>query len=729
MKNLAILASGEGTNLQALIDACRDGRIQGRVVLVVGSRDGIGALRRAEAAGIPAITAKPGDFPDLERYSAHLARLCREHKAELVCLAGFLCRLEAPMLEAFARRILNIHPALLPAFGGQGLYGRRVHETVLKAGVKVSGCTVHFVDEAYDHGPIAAQAAVAVLPDDTPESLAERVLAQEHWLYPKVVGLLCEGRLEAGPRGVEIRPAPQPSRGQVRRALLSVSDKTGLLDLARCLQGLGIEIISTSGTAKALESAGIAIRPLDTVTGFPEILAGRVKTLHPRVHGAILLRRDDPAHVREAEALGIEPIDLVVVNLYPFARTAAQAASPYSPEAIEQIDIGGVALIRAAAKNFEDVAVATSPADYPALIKELESSRGRLGLETRRQLALTGFRHTAEYDAMISQAWSAGMKTPAEIFPRTLRVALTKVQDLRYGENPHQKAAVYALGDKPETSFSQIQGKELSYNNILDAAGTWEAACEFSQPAAVIFKHVTPCGMAVGTSLIEALQRAWACDPLSAFGGVLAFNRAVEADVAELLSQRFVEVITAPGYSTEALAILKKKANLRLLIRRDPPPREPQLRWVGREVLAMEPDRVTFADSPKVASKRQPTPQEDAALRFAWVACKHVRSNAIVLAGPEATVGIGAGQMSRVDSVHMASVKYKMHLRDNPAPQALVMASDAFFPFRDSVDAAAGVGVSAVIQPGGSVRDAEVIAAADEHDLAMVLTGVRHFKH
>ncbi|MCX5787522.1 MAG: bifunctional phosphoribosylaminoimidazolecarboxamide formyltransferase/IMP cyclohydrolase [Elusimicrobia bacterium] len=517
----------------------------------------------------------------------------------------------------------------------------------------------------------------------------------------------------------------------MRRALVSVSDKAGLAEFCRGLFDLGVEIVSTSGTARALREAGIEVRSLDTVTGYPEILQGRVKTLHPKIHGGILLRRNDPEQAQEAAALGLEPIDMVVVNLYPFAAAAARAQSPYSREVIEQIDIGGVTLIRAAAKNFEDVAVVVSPADYGAVLKELEVSQAQLALETRRRLALAAFQHTAGYDAMISSAWNEGQKPlPAaglERFPQRLTVSLEKTQDLRYGENPHQRAALYA--PRGRTSFEQLHGKELSYNNLLDAAGTWDAASEFPAPAVAFFKHVTPCGMATGKTLLEAFEKAWACDPLSAFGGVLAVNRPFPKEVAELLANRFVEVITAPEFEPEALALLKKKPNLRLLVRREPPSHDVQLRSVGAEVLATEPDRMTFGDSLKVVTKRAPTKEEEAALRFAWVACKHVKSNAIVLAGTDATVGIGAGQMSRVDSVLLAGVKYRTYLKDHPAPEPLVLASDAFFPFKDGLEAAATLGISAVIQPGGSVRDAEVIQAADEHNLAMVFTGMRHFRH
>ncbi|MEK7857859.1 MAG: bifunctional phosphoribosylaminoimidazolecarboxamide formyltransferase/IMP cyclohydrolase [Elusimicrobiota bacterium] len=512
----------------------------------------------------------------------------------------------------------------------------------------------------------------------------------------------------------------------MKRALLSVSDKTGLIEFAKALQDMGVEIVSTSGTAKALQEAGIQTRSLDSVTGFPEILSGRVKTLHPNIHGAILLRRKDASQAREADLFGIEPIDLVAVNLYPFAKTAAaHTGTPYSLEVVEQIDIGGVALIRAAAKNFEDVAVLTSPADYAAVLEEMEAAQGQLTLETRKRLALAAFQHTAGYDSMISRAWSID---GGEKLPQKLEVVLTKVQELRYGENPHQKAALYSPDGASD--FAQLHGKELSYNNLLDAQGTWDAVSEFPEPAAVIFKHVTPCGAGTGATLLEAFERAWAGDPLSAFGGVLAFNRTVGPEIAELLAKRFVEVVTAPDFHPEALALLCKKPNIRLLTRKTPPSSAMQLRSIGREVLVTEPDRLLLGPDWKVVTRRAPGEDEERALRFAWAVCKHVRSNAIVLAGPEAAVGIGAGQMSRVDSVHMAGVKYKEFLRTgNPAPSALVMASDAFFPFRDGIDAAATTGMTAIVHPGGSIKDAEVIAAADEHKLAMVFTGMRHFKH
>ncbi|MEK7745678.1 MAG: bifunctional phosphoribosylaminoimidazolecarboxamide formyltransferase/IMP cyclohydrolase, partial [Elusimicrobiota bacterium] len=371
-------------------------------------------------------------------------------------------------------------------------------------------------------------------------------------------------------------------------------------------------------------------------------------------------------------------------------------------------------------------------ADYPAVLKEMSGSGCQLNLETRRRLALDGIRHTARYDAAIAAPWggadSGKGPVPQPEFPDKLTISLEKSQALRYGENPHQAAALYRPAGKAP-SFEQLHGKELSYNNLLDAFGAWDAACEFQEAAAVVFKHVTPSGIGTAASLAAALERAWACDPKSAFGGVLAFNRPVDAATAAVLEKRFVEALCAPDFLPEALDLLKKKPNLRLLRMKSLPGKAPLLRSLGSEVLALEPDRVLLAQEPRCVTKRPPSAQEEAALRFAWAAAKHVRSNAIVLAGPDATVGIGAGQMSRVDSVQVAARKYSEFLLTNPAPGALALASDAFFPFRDGLDESAKAGVTAVIEPGGSVRDAEVIAAADEHGMAMLFTGVRHFRH
>jgi phosphoribosylaminoimidazolecarboxamide formyltransferase/IMP cyclohydrolase len=733
MLKIAVFASGGGTNLQALIDACSSRRICGEIVLMHSSRAEAGAVKRAQEAGIETLVKSPSDFDSADAYNAFIAAACRKANVDLVCLAGHMLKIEAPMLNAYPGRILNIHPALLPAFGGKGMYGNHVHEAVVKAGVKFSGCTIHLVDAIYDHGAILAQSTVPVLPEDTAGTLARRVLDQEHWLYPEVVRMFADGRVEIKDGRATLKGSHKEESPRIRRAVLSVSDKTGIVEFAKGLEELGAEIVSTSGTARMLREAGVEVRSLDSMTGFPEILDGRVKTLHPKIHGGILLRRSDPNQAKEATQHGLEPIDMVVVNLYPFEKVAAKATSPYAREVLENIDIGGVTLIRAAAKNFEDVAVVVSPKDYGEVLKELAGSSGQLTLESRRKLALEGFKHTARYDQMISSSWDQSTpveKAPSsERFPKTLNVELKRVQSLRYGENPHQNAALYVRAERGGSTFEQIQGKELSYNNLLDAFGTWDCVSEFTGPAAVVFKHVTPSGVGTGTSQLEAFDRAWASDPVSAFGGILAVNQPFTLELAERLGKRFLEVIVAPDYEPKALEKLAKKKNLRVIKMTLPPTRALQLRSLGEEVLVTDPDRMTFGDGMKVVTKRKPSKEEEEALRFAWIACKHVKSNAIVLANQNATVGIGAGQMSRVDSVGMAGVKLADYKKDNPAPETLVMASDAFFPFRDGIDAAIRYGISAIIQPGGSIRDEEVIAAADENDLAMVLTGMRHFRH
>lgn len=721
MKNIVVFASGGGSNLQALIDAAADGRIGGRIVLVVSNKKDAGALERARKAGIPCEAASPKDFAP-GNYDGYLASACRAHHADLVCLAGFMLKLGPKMLSEYKDRILNIHPALLPSFGGKGFYGMKVHEAVLAAGAKVTGATVHFVDENYDRGPIVQQQAVPVLPGDTPETLAARVLAAEHAVYPAAVALFCAGRL-AIEGGKVTLAGPLPETGKVRRALLSVSDKTGLVEFAKGLAEAGTELVSTSGTYKLLKESGIPVRALETLTGFPEMLDGRVKTLHPAVHGGILYRRDNPAHAETVFRFGIEPLDMVVVNLYPFSATARKAA-PWSEELIENIDIGGVALIRAAAKNWQSVAVLTSPADYAPVLAALRAGGGVLPAELRKELSVKGFAHTAAYDGEIARALAAA---PAAGFPEKLEITLDKVHDLRYGENPHQACALYSRKGRPP--FAQLQGKELSFNNILDAYGTYQAVQEFGKPAAVIFKHVTPCGLGTGADIAEAFERAWNTDPLSAFGGIIAVNRPLDGRIAEFLAKKFVEVICAPDYDQKALEIFSKKASLRLLKWSGFPNGHRVLRSVGDEVLVSGDDDQLLGDKWEVPTKRKPTPAEEEALRFAWAAAKYVRSNAIVFSDTKQTVAIGAGQMSRVDSVFMAGHKYQAFLKANPKPEVLVMASDAFFPFPDALEEGVKAGATAVIQPGGSVKDKDVIEAADRLGVAMVLTGMRHFRH
>ncbi len=516
---------------------------------------------------------------------------------------------------------------------------------------------------------------------------------------------------------------------KIQRAILSVTDKTGLVEFARKLSGLGVELISTGGTAKLLRESGIAVQDISQLTGFPEMLDGRVKTLHPKVHGGILHRREDAAHRAAVAEHGIQPIDMVVVNLYAFEKTAAKAGVQFE-ELIENIDIGGPSMIRSAAKNFHDVAVVTSPADYDAIAGELAKSGGELSSATKWRLAQKAFATTAAYDSAIASTLEGVTSNghfafqEAGGFPQTLRLSFHKVMDLRYGENPHQKAAMYSDGSgKGVANGRQIQGKELSYNNIVDLQAAWDLAQEFEEPVCAIIKHTNPAGTATGKTLVEAYKKALECDPVSAFGGVIGVNRPIDAQAAEEMAKLFLEVIAAPSFDDAAKAKFAAKKNLRLVEVNDL--RE---KWVLKNVsggiLLQDADaRLITEGDLKVVSKRQPTTEEKRALLFAWKVCKHVKSNAIVYARDGQTVGVGAGQMSRVDSCKIGAMKAVLPLKGT------VAASDAFFPFPDGVEEIARVGGTAIIQPGGSVRDQEVIDTADRLGLAMVFTGVRHFRH
>jgi phosphoribosylaminoimidazolecarboxamide formyltransferase/IMP cyclohydrolase len=502
------------------------------------------------------------------------------------------------------------------------------------------------------------------------------------------------------------------------RALISVSDKRGLVDLALGLHAAGATLIASGGTASALAAAGLAVQEVSDVTGFPEILGGRVKTLHPAIHGGILAR-NTAAHRAELAEHGLAPIDLVVCNLYPFGQTVARPDVTLA-EAVEQIDIGGVTLLRAAAKNHERVAVVCDPADYGALLAAVQA--GALDDALRCRLALKAFQHTASYDAAIA-AWLAGVVEPDNPFPATLTTAYSRADTLRYGENPHQAAALYLpAGQAP--AFQQLGGKEMSYNNWLDMDAAWGLAQEFDPPTVCIIKHTNPCGVASAASLAEAYPRALASDPVSAFGGIIAVNRIADLALAEAMADLFVEVVIAPDYTEEALAKYRRKANLRILRPSSLPPTALSLRTIQGGLLAQIPDvQIEPAASWQVVTQRQPTAAELADLDFAWRVAKHTKSNAIVFARNQATVGVGAGQMSRVDSVYLAA------RRAGERSGGSVMASDAFFPFPDGVEAAAAAGVTAVAQPGGSMRDADVIAACDRLGLAMCFTGARHFRH
>jgi phosphoribosylaminoimidazolecarboxamide formyltransferase/IMP cyclohydrolase len=556
----------------------------------------------------------------------------------------------------------------------------------------------------------------------------------------------------------------------IRRALLSVSDKTGIVEFARALRRFDVELISTGGTARALRDAGVEVRDISDVTGFPEMMDGRVKTLHPRIHGGLLALRDDEEHVAAMREHGIEPIDLVVVNLYPFEQTIAREGVTLE-EAIEQIDIGGPAMVRSAAKNWRDVAVVTAPEMYERVMDEMNRHEGALTLAARSQLARHAFMLTAIYDSAVfsylrttlaaeglaewniyppiptliatmqlyMDLFSTAMKAmhpemvegsdgETEEFDDYTELALNKLSGLRYGENPHQTAALYEIEGEPEGGVAHAEllgGKEMSFNNYVDADAAWQLVCDFDELACAIIKHMNPAGVGLGASPEEAYRRALSTDPVSAFGGIVAFNRRVDEAAARAVTEIFTEVVIAPDYEAAALEALRAKKNLRVL-RAGAPQRVEGLEYKtimgGLLVETRDTHRLT-RDDLKVVTKRAPSEEEVRALLFAWTVCKHTKSNAIVYAREGQTIGVGAGQMSRVDSVKIGAMRAQLPVRGS------VLASDAFFPFRDGVDEAARHGITAIIEPGGSVRDEEVIAAADEHDLAMVFTGVRHFKH
>ncbi|ABE48620.1 MULTISPECIES: bifunctional phosphoribosylaminoimidazolecarboxamide formyltransferase/IMP cyclohydrolase [Methylobacillus] len=525
----------------------------------------------------------------------------------------------------------------------------------------------------------------------------------------------------------------------IKRALISVSDKTGILEFAKALAEFGVEILSTGGTAKLFRDNGIPVTEVSDYTGFPEMLDGRVKTLHPKIHGGLLGRRDLPEHVTAMQAAGIPDIDMIVVNLYPFEATVARPDATLE-DAIENIDIGGPAMVRSAAKNWQDVAVLTDASQYEEVLAEMRSTGGATSKATRFALSVAAFNRISNYDGAISDYLSSfNADGTRNEFPGQINGRLVKVQDLRYGENPHQQAAFYRdLYPAPGSlvTAQQLQGKELSYNNIADADAAWECVKSFDSTACVIVKHANPCGVALGATPLEAYQKAFQTDPTSAFGGIIAFNHTLDGAAAEAVSKQFVEVLIAPDYTEEALAVFKAKANVRVLkialpVGGDSPwsrgRNSHDTKRVGSGVLIQTADNheISAADI-KVVTKKQPTPEQLEDLLFAWRVAKYVKSNAIVFCGNGMTLGVGAGQMSRVDSTRIAAIKAQ---NAGLSLQGSAVASDAFFPFRDGVDVLAEAGASCVIQPGGSIRDDEVIAAADEHGLVMIFTNIRHFRH
>ncbi len=729
---IAVAVSGAGSNLRALHAAATRGDLGADIVLVVADRS-CPALDWAAEQGIETAFMPGGD-------DEVLAETLVAADIDLVALAGYMRIVGPATLAALEGRIVNTHPALLPAFPGA-----HAVRDALAAGVRVSGCTVHVVTDVLDGGPILAQEAVPVLPGDDEATLHERIKAVEHRLLPAVVA-----RLVAEREGPGTEP-PTP-----RRALLSVSDKTGLVELGRGLVGLGFELVSTGGTARALREAGLPVTDVAAVTGFPELLDGRVKTLHPRIHAGILADRRLAAHREALAAAAIAPFELVVVNLYPFA-AAAEREGISLDELVEEIDIGGPSMVRAAAKNHASVAIVTSPARYGDVLEALAGGGGAMLSDgVRAALAVEAFRQTAAYDARISaelpvRMAAAGLEMPdwpglpgaSDPYPSTLTVGLEKVETLRYGENPHQPAARYRRPgpDAERGPFARgvppLQGKALSHNNVLDAAAVAAVARQLRGPACVIVKHTNACGAAERPTLLEAWEAALAGDPVSAFGGVVALTGAVDRAVAERLVSIFLEVVVAPAFDPGALEVLAAKSNLRLLVdpslaagtpRPEPSPRA-SLRTAGGAVLVTEPD--IRPDDPSdwtVATKRAPTDAERADLDLAWRLARGVSSNAIVLVKGGALIGMGSGQVSRVDAARQAVEKARRFAGED-ALRGAACGSDAFYPFADAVEICLEAGVTAFAQPGGSVRDAEVVAIADAADATMLITGVRHFRH
>jgi len=751
---IAVGVSGSGSNLRALAARIDRGALDASIALVFADRP-CAALDWATEAGIDTALIEDLGARSLDTRALadwNLAETLKALGVDAVVLAGFM-RLVGPIvLDAFAGRVLNVHPSLLPAFPGA-----HAVRDALAAGAAVTGVTVHLVDESLDGGAIVVAEATPVLGNDTEETLLERLHLVEHRILPRAVGLLLAGALHVDGRRVAIDAVAAAGTPVPRRALLSVSDKAGLVPFGAGLVARGFELVSTGGTARALRDAGLPVTDVAAVTGFPEMLDGRVKTLHPRVHGGILADRRLAAHREQLAAAGIEPFELVVVNLYPFAAAAERALRGELDldGLVEEIDIGGPSMVRAAAKNHASVAIVTDPGRYDAVLAALDAE-GAVAPGLRAALAVEAFRHTAAYDARIAEVLprrmaaegvalpdEPGMPGAADPFPARLTVTLEKVETLRYGENPHQPAARYrrpgatAADGAFATGIPPLQGKALSYNNALDGSAAAGIARLLRGPACVIVKHTNPCGAAERGSLAASWDDALAADPVSAFGGVVALTRPVDRTVAERLASIFLEVVVAPAFDPAALEVLATKPNLRLVLDpalggdTAPAPPDPtgSLRTAGGAVLVTAPD--TARDDPAgwaVATRRAPSDAERRDLDLAWRLVRGVTSNAIVLVRDGMLIGIGSGQTSRVDAARQAVAKATALLGADRLVGA-ACASDAFYPFPDAVEVCLTAGVTAFAQPGGSLRDADAIAAADAAGATMLLTGVRHFRH
>jgi phosphoribosylaminoimidazolecarboxamide formyltransferase/IMP cyclohydrolase len=758
---VAVGVSGAGSNLKALAAAARRGELGGDIVLVFADR-ACAAIEWAIEQGFDTAVVPSARLTDQVARAAwdqSLREVLDAAAPDVVVLAGFMRILGPPILTAYAGRIVNTHPALSPAFPGA-----HAVRDVLDAGGRITGVTVHLVDDRLDGGPILAQEAVPILPGDDEGALHDRIKAVEHRLLPRVVGLLLAGAVQGEGRRVTIDASVAAARlPRPRRALLSVSDKTGLVELGTGLIGLGFELVSTGGTARTLRDAGLPVTDVAAVTGFREMLDGRVKTLHPAIHGGVLADRRDPRHREALVDAGIAPFELVVVNLYPFAAAAERTAITLD-ELVEEIDIGGPTLVRAAAKNHASVAIVTDPGRYQAILEALAAGEVPIGL--RSALAVAAFRHTAAYDARIAAELpcamdAAGVSLPpepglprsADRYPDVLVVPLVKVETLRYGENPHQPAARYRRTDRraspDDGPFAggqpPLQGLALSYNNVLDASAAASIARLLRGPGCVVVKHTNPCGAAERPTLLQAWEAARAGDPDAVFGGVVALTGAVDPELAAALTSLFLEVIVAPSFEPEALEVLASKPNLRVIA--DPGialgPRGAvrsngtfrvdaigSIRTAGGAVLVTAPDDST--DDPAEwaqLSTRAPSAAERSDLDLAWRLCRGVTSNAIVLVRDGLLVGLGSGQVSRVDACRQAVAKAERFQAETGGARGAVAASDAFFPFADGPQVLLDAGVSAIVQPGGSRRDGETLRVVEAANAAMLITGKRHFRH
>lgn len=709
---IAILASGNGTNFEVLTKKFQAGEIPGTEALMFCNHSNAPVIKRAQRLGIPYETFSVKECGSKQAYEARLLKVLKEYKIDFIILSGYLRVVGSTILNEYPDSIVNLHPALLPKYPGLNSIARAFAD-YQRGLIDKTGVTVHFIDARLDHGPIIAQKAVPIYPDDTEETLETRVHETEHELFPMAVSEVIQTRMKRG--------------NKVKRALVSVSDKTNLVPFVKGLVENHYEIISTGGTKKKLDEAGIKTISVEEITGFPEILDGRVKTLNPYIHGGLLAERDKPEHMKTLEKLNIHTIDLVCVNLYPFKQTIEKPNVELA-DAIENIDIGGPSLLRAASKNYASVTVVTDQADYDRVLKEI-TENGDTNLKTRAELAAKVFRTTAAYDALIAEYLTK--QTGLEDLEK-LTLTYDLKQKMRYGENSHQKAWLYE--DALPKKFSvlqaeQLHGKKLSYNNIKDADEALRAIREFqAEPTVVAMKHMNPCGIGRGKTLEEAWDRAYEADSISIFGGVIALNRQVDLATAKKMHKIFLEIVIAPGFDDDALAVLEKKKNIRLLqldfSHENEPVRYETVSVMGG-LLMQEQDVLNenVADW-KCVTDVKPTEQQLKTMMFALKAVKHTKSNAIVVANNERTLGVGAGQPNRIDSAKIA-VKHAGEAIDNTA----VMSSDAFFPFGDCVEYAGKHGIKAIVQPGGSVRDQESIESANKYGIAMVFTGYRHFRH